>query len=244
MLGAAILAASPAARAAEGWDPFGQLDATPAPKKRTAVVPAPAEPARPPLAAMDNRLLLPGSNTVANPPETPAGGYAPNQPLPQAVDEKSRGVERGELAPVVTSDGSGLPYELWQGLDWAGLEDLMARIEIPPRSPAVHKLWRRLITASVTPPGGAAGDARFDALRAEALYRSGFLEEANAAVNKDPGALSSNPALAVLAARIAIGQDQTEAACGLAKGFIAKRADLPKQLQGEALLLKIGRAHV
>ena len=57
----------------------------------------------------------------------------------------------------------------------------MARLEIPPRSPALHALWRRLVTASVTPPSGGETDRHFEALRLEALYRSGLLREVSEA---------------------------------------------------------------
>ncbi len=92
-------------------------------------------------------------------------------------------VEKGDLAPVISSDGSGLPYELWGGLDVAALEKLISSIEIPPRSPALHDLWKRLITtASVD-----ASNSDFSALRLEALYRSGLAHEAASAACKATG---------------------------------------------------------
>ena len=157
-------------------------------------------------------------------------------PLPSTGGTTS-GVEKGDLAPVGAADGSGLPYELWTGLDIPALEGLIARVDIPPRSPAVHNLWRRLITASVTPPGGSSSDGRFNAVRAEALYRSGLLDEAGKAAGSDAPALATNPALAALAAKIEIGLGNTTKACELVKGFIVRKADLPKKLQGEALLM-------
>ena len=73
-------------------------------------------------------------------------------------------------------DASGLPLELWRGLDLKTLEELLAGLELPPRSPAVHQLWRRVLLSSATPPAGAPNDEHFVALRLEALYRSGLLE--------------------------------------------------------------------
>ena len=89
-------------------------------------------------------------------PRDRPGGAVTREPLVPLTP-----VERGELAPVMAADGSGLPYELWRGLDVTKLEGLLARIEIPPRSPALHALWRRLVTASVTPPSGGEADRHF-----------------------------------------------------------------------------------
>ena len=212
----AVFAAPTAARAGDPWDPFGQFDAKPEPRKK----PAAADGARPPMADNADR---PDGVTAA--------------PLPPAVEEKYRGVERGDLAPVTASDGSGLPYELWTGLDLPTLEGLIAKLDIPPRSPAVHALWRRLITSSATLPNAAAADGRFDAIRAEALYRTGLLEDAAKAVSANSAAPALSPALPEIAARIEIGRGNTARGCELVKGFIARKADLPKKLQGEALLM-------
>lgn len=156
-------------------------------------------------------------------------------PPPPLVD-RGGGIEKGDLAPVASSDGSGLPYELWTGLDVPALEGLIARLDIPPRSPAIHNLWRRLITSSVSAPG-AANDGRFTAVRAEALYRSGLLDDAAKVATADPAALAANPALGALAAKIEIARANPTRGCEIVKGFIARKADLPKKLQGEALLM-------
>jgi hypothetical protein len=153
------------------------------------------------------------------------------------VDEKNRGVERGELAPLIAADGSGLPYELWQGLDAAGIEGLIGRLDLPPRSPAVSALWGRLITSTAGAPGGAAGDVRFDTVRTEALYRSGLVAQAASLVGRNAAAIKETPALALLASRLAIGQGDTATGCNLAKSFITRKAELPKPLQGQALLI-------
>ena len=108
-------------------------------------------------------------------------------PAPPLIDQKSQAVERGELTPVMAPDGSGLPFELWRGLDVATLEELIAEIEIPPRSPALHALWLRLITSNVTPPDGGEADQQFLALRLETLYRSGLLQRSLARARQDAG---------------------------------------------------------
>ena len=180
----------------------------------------------------------PGTQAVPSAYGLPPAKYGANSaPPPPPVNEQGRGVEKGDLTPVSAADGSGLPYELWTGLDIPALEGLIARVDVPPRSPAVYNLWRRLITAGVAPPGGSGSDGRFNAVRAEALYRSGLLNEAGKAASSEASALTTSPALAALAAKIEIGLGQTAKACELVKGFIVRKADLPKKMQGEALLM-------
>ena len=67
---------------------------------------------------------------------------ASEQPLPRPTPRG--GVERSELQPIMAPDASGLPLELWRGLDLKTLEGLLAGLDLPPRSPAVHELWRQL----------------------------------------------------------------------------------------------------
>ena len=236
-LSSALLAAAPAS-AGDTWDPFNQLDhGTPAKKKPPAAKPddttgAPLPPSDGPASA-NSGANTPYSDFVPPPaaPNTAAG-----QPLPPPLDERSRGVERGELAPIIANDGSGLPYELWRGLDLNALEGQLARLDIPPRSPAVHNLWHRLITSNVTPPDGAANNGRFDTLRAEALYRSGLLIEAGKAISAD-GAPSSDTVRTELASRIEIGLGNTEKGCELIKSIATRKSELPKPLHSEALLI-------
>ena len=108
-------------------------------------------------------------------------------------------VDKGDLAPVMSTDGSALPFELWRGLDVAGVEKLISELEIPPRSPALHSLWKRLVTSDVTPPSGETSSLKFQALRLEALYRSGLAKDAAAELAKKP--VGQDALLAVLAAR-------------------------------------------
>jgi len=137
-------------------------------------------------------------------------------------------VDRGELTPVMADDGSGLPYELWQGLDVRSLEQLISEIDIPPHSPALHRLWLRLTTANLTAPQGARGGQQFLALRLEILYRSGLLDDAARILSTTaPG----DPAIAVLAARNSIGLGAKEQGCEILKaGGIPTQLSRPLQV--------------
>lgn len=144
-------------------------------------------------------------------------------------------VEKGDLDPVMANDGSGLPYELWRGLNASGVEALISKIEIPPRSPALHALWLRLITADVTPNPGAAADARFVALRLEALYRSGLARVAAEEISKQPQA--KEPLLEMLAARNALAAGNANKACEMAKGAAGGIARMPQRLKSQTVML-------
>lgn len=147
-------------------------------------------------------------------------------------------VERGELTPVMAGDGSALPYELWRGLDLATVEKLIASLEIPPRSPALHDLWKRLIVSDVQAPQGGQGDDHFEALRLEALYRSGLLGEIREHFSKrGGGAGGESPLVAMLQARSEIGLGRRDAGCDIARRLGNIKGDIPKSLRGEAILV-------
>jgi len=167
------------------------------------------------------------------PEPAPQSGYGDDIVRPLG-DSSSTAVERGDLAPVMAPDGSGLPYELWRGLDAGKLEQLIAEIEIPPRSPALHKLWLRLITSDVTAPEGGVTDQQFLALRMELLYRSGLLGEAARLLGSQPAA---EPTVAVLAARNEIGLGDKAGGCATAKAAGAAPATLPKPVKADAALI-------
>jgi len=152
----------------------------------------------------------------------------------QPLSEGTGAVERMELAPVMAEDGSGLPFELWHGLDVRTLETLISEIEIPPRSPALHGLWLRLITSNVSPPTGGETDQHFMALRLETLYRSGLLEEASRELSKIQ---ARNPLVATLAARNEIGMGEKGRGCATARSSGPLTGNAPKSLKGLAALI-------
>ena len=262
---AAVLLSSGIAAVAvadDGFNPFSQPEGPPPvvkrkqapaePPPRQDAYQSPAEPATPPTGAAGTDTVWPdqaGIYTGDAPPPPQQWPTAtkrtdamqPLQPprptvIPPIDGRPTVGVERGELAPILKTDGSGLPFELWRGLDVAALEGMIAKIDIPPKSPAVHELWRRLITSNVTPPAGVETPGKFDLLRAEMLLRSGLLTDASRIVNAE-GPPTSDVLRNEIAAKILLGLGQNDKGCEIARSIALKRKDLPKPQQSEALLM-------
>lgn len=169
-------------------------------------------------------------------PVTPRGGGAPATYQEGPIFQPEIGVERTDLSPVIASDGSGLPHELWHGIDVGTLEQLLASIDIPPHSPALHGLWLRLMTAP--PPVSAPGsgeNAKFEAVRLEALYRSGLT--ADMARLMQGSEATTNSGLTVLLARAAIIEGRDDDACGQTQNLLRDISLLPKSLASEAVLI-------
>lgn len=142
-------------------------------------------------------------------------------------------VESSDLAPVMAPDNSGLPLDLWRGLEMADVERLLATLELPPRSPALHQLWRRMLLSSASAPAGAQSPDHFAALRLEALFRSGLLSDMGELEN---GA-QNGPLARLLLARKDIGLGAREAGCAGIKSAAMPGANLRGRLRGEAQVL-------
>ena len=255
---AGVLAIASQAVAEDGFNPFNQLDTPGSARRKPVAQPraetqtVPANGTSTPTAATPTGATGPNDDwpdqgelngdakgAQALPPQQwPAANVSADavRPMAPPADQRNRGIERGELAPVIANDGSGLPFELWRGLDTTALEGQLTKLDIPPRSPAVHELWRRLITSKVTPPDGAQGQGRFDIMRAEALLRSGLLTEASRALDAE-GPATGDPLRNEMAAKTLIGLGKLEKGCELAKALTPKKKELPKQQQSEALLM-------
>jgi len=150
------------------------------------------------------------------------------------VSPRGGTVERSELAPVMAADASGLPLELWRGLTIKALEELLSALDLPPRSPAVHRLWRRMLLAAAAPPAGTPDEEHFVALRLEALYRSGLMADMQAVLSQigNPG-----PIVRMLRARRDIGLGAREQGCQGIAALAAPSSGLPGRLKGEMQLL-------
>ena len=180
------------------------------------------------------------------------GRYAvrrfPDEPLPNGTSSPAGSSNWNVPAaePVSPfpppSDGNAagsIPYDLWRGVDAADLESMMASPSIPPRSLALHDLWRRLLVSNAPPGTGGQTSEHFQALRLEALYRSGMLSDMREILAQGPrrGGNQSTPLIAMLRARIDIGLGDREAGCAAVKNLTNIRTDIPKSLRGAAILV-------
>ena len=240
-----------AVRAEDGWKPFAEKDAARAKK------PAPSDP-RPTLPAMDGSTEpTPGAAGGSGP-----GSYVGTDPRSAGVAPLAGAgakVEREELAPIAgsapsdtttppasgptqsasmasmtTGTAGGLPSELWRGLDLAKTEQLLAKLDIPPRSAAMHALWRKLLLADAAPV--SANAAQFNAVRAEGLYRSGLIRDQADLLAKVASG-NDDAVLTALRAKGDIAAGRRDTGCEAAKAASAAKTALPKRLRGEVVVM-------
>ncbi len=228
-------------------DPFGEPE-TSRPAQKPKAPPFWPGDDRPLLAPMDSDERG-SSQTQYAPPlpdaeaaENPASRTDSFAPPPAAYetanpqDLVAPSIERTELAPVAAPDGSGLPDELWNGLSPNEVEALLAKLEIPPRSAALHAMWQRLISSSADTAAGQPTSARFTAMRAEVLYRSGLLKQAADVLASDP-ANASDPMLAAMQARIATALGDRDTACAAIAKLTSLPPNIPTSLKAETGLI-------
>ena len=168
---------------------------------------------------------MPGSAPYGAPgtyvpaPSTGTPSFAANAP----------GVERGELAPVVSAEG-GLPDGAWQGLDASAAEQLLDPLRLPPASPALSALWLRIMS-------GAVPDPRLEAVRRKALLKAGRFEQAARMKGGVAGGATRNPANDITGAVLALATGDQEDGCRRIKAAVAKPGNLPRRQRGEAVVL-------
>lgn len=253
----ALTAGLEPAAAQDSSNPFSDVPAPRTSRKR----PPAAESPRPNLEPMGSQGASapadadprPGGEYLPPPWET-KGAVEPARTAPMAPGGRSGGgVERGELAPIpgvqsagpapvsprlsgsASGGGAALPPDAWRGVDMARLEAMVGRLEIPPRSPALHALWRRLLTAAAAPPDGAASPAAFEQVRLETLLKSGLVREVADALGRDRET-TRDPATALLLARSELAAGRREQACSIALGLSRERNGASKAVRAETLL--------
>lgn len=236
----------------DSWNPFEKKDEAPRSRRAPAKEPSSAPPSLPQMDGVGTKPWLrptPGDGFpqdggsvpraadrdpygVPGREQVPAPGVE-TSPLPS---ERERAVERTELAPIIAGDGAGLPSELWQGVDAKNVHGVVTKLDIPPRSPSVHALWKRLWISTAAAPGQGADRDRFEALRIEALQRSGLLKELIERLDADKGSAPSDPLYGALAARARVGAGNLKQGCADARA-IARTAGIPAAIKGEMLLV-------
>ncbi len=238
--GLSMPVASAPLRAQTEWEPFKERDQGPSRRYfRKNATPEPALP--PPLAPMDgpSQPRRDPSQSAGNQPGLERGapwaapaGRVEMQPLPSGPLGKTQAIERADLAPIIAADASGLPADLWQGLDLKALEQLMTPLSLPPKSAALHSLWRRMLVSAATPPAGGEGANHGLALKLEALYRSGLMTEMAEVETAAQGA-STDSIIAALSLRRRIAMGDTSEGCAAVKHLSQARATLPGRLKSE-----------
>ncbi len=159
-----------------------------------------------------------------DPPRPSKGLSRSDDPAADRASVSRSKVEHGELDPVMAPDNSGLPLDLWRGLDLTTFEEHLSRLDLPPRSPVLHNLWRRVLLSAATPPSGAPSTDHFLALRLEALYRSGLLGDMTEVVTNSG---STGPLVLALSARKEIGLGRHAEGCRTITALAAPSAGLP-----------------
>ncbi len=231
---AAIATVSPLGRpltvalAEDSWNPFAsdpsaRRPAPPGTAVRSTRPPASPPSYRPQQPYGDPRYAPDRSGNSYIPPPRP-GTHGMSPALPQ--------VERGQLAPVKSSQ-SGLPFGVWQGLTADDIEQLAAPLHLPSGSAALQALWLKLLTARDAP---AAND-QLIARRADALYRSGRLRPASALLARTETSKPDNAVLALLQARTELALFNNTVGCPAAKAAANNKTKLPRSLRGEAIVL-------
>ncbi|HEY7599091.1 MAG TPA: hypothetical protein VH741_04115 [Candidatus Limnocylindrales bacterium] len=138
----------------------------------------------------------------------------------------NRRVESSDLPPAL------LPLDLWRGLDAAALQKWVAGQDAPPRSPALHRLWRRMLLSAATPPADQNAADELLRLRLEALYRSGLLSDIADVLGKGG---APDATVQLWRARVDIGLDKRNEGCKALAGL--GDAQLAKPLRAEKQLL-------
>jgi hypothetical protein len=216
---------------AEDTDPFRKIDEERARARRAGGAAPPA--ALPPVGGGFGRpWVQEPANRPAEAPDGPSPGGGTDiaiqrEALPP-LDERARAVERDDLAPALSADGSGLPDALWQGMTTVELDRLLKTVELPPRSPALAALWRRVLVAGLSD----GSSPRVTAHRLEALSRSGLVRE----TGKYLAGTEADPVVAALTARHLIAAGDRENGCAEAQR-ITRLPDMAQPVRAEMLLL-------
>lgn len=178
---------------------------------------------------------------TAGPADTATSGAATVertelQPLPPVAGAHEAGPS---AAPAARSEP--LSADFWNGIDLSKIGEAIAPLSIPPHSAALASLWQRLLSLTDGPP--ARSDARdrgraasFDAVRLEALYRSGLVDVLKT-VMANRTADSGDPVEALLTARTRIALGDRESGCSAIKGLQKVQGSLPRPARHQFLLL-------
>ena len=220
------------ASAQERWNPFGEDGPIRLPARKEP--PRAAEPAKPYLPPMkgdpaDARGSEAGdAGARGGEPVFPQGSQTVGDPA-SAVFAPRQSVESADLTPLAPPDAIAAG-----GSDAKALEQVLAALDVPSRSPALSRLVRRTLLSPTGPFAGSAPEQV--ALRAEALYRSGLIVDAQEQVTgQAPG---RDATLAALSARMMLATNNRERSCEAVRMALAGQASLPPPLKSDVLAVQ------
>lgn len=186
-------------------------------------------PTRPAAAKRGPAAVLPPGDGQFSASRPVSGSASPDRvdPSPAAAGP----IERTELAPLVGHEPDTAiqpaPRPSDTSAEAARMEKLLTGLDLPPRSPALADLLHRQMTSQ--PPAGAAL-----AVRIEALYRAGALDEAARLLP----ASDADAVHQVQAARIRIAQGQRETGCESVRQASGNIQQIPRPMHAEVVLMQ------
>ncbi len=159
------------------------------------------------------------------------GDVAPSRP--DATKRQSRRPLRKRSRSVKV-----LPDDAWRGVSMKRFEDISREYARRPRSRAVRDLWVRMFASSARPPQGAYNAVSFEALRMQALYRLGAVQQIVDHADTVPEG-AGYAILNILAAKSRIALGDEEAACASAKSLISEKGKVAESLQREFVEISV-----
>jgi hypothetical protein len=217
--------------AQDNWNPFAE-PAPPASTTRRPPRPVP-EPGQSPLAPMD------GMRGPALTGEPPFRSDLPGSGAGGAPFAPREAVEKADLEPIAGPQGSeiGAPpvRRAETGGDAAGLARLMAGLPVPSTSPALTRLFVRVVAGDGGAGASASGESAGErAVRAEILFRAGRMADADAVVRAAGGTMG-DPLLMGIGSRIALARGDRDTACRDGQAALQARDSLPKSIRGSLI---------
>jgi hypothetical protein len=188
--------------------------------------------------------------TETSEPPAPVASAAPSEPRPDWTVRTEASQPPAPVAsatpPNARADWTARtearqPSVSWRGLDAAKVGEMISHLSIPPRSAPLAKLWQRLLSAEDGPSSAdrsenAMYSASFDAVRMEALYRSGLVTQLRKIV-ADLRPNPDDPVETLLVARTRIVLGDREPGCVGVKSVQPVQSSLPKSARQDFLLL-------
>ena len=172
------------------------------------------------------------SSTLAAPEAVESGDLTPLGPVDPGAVIAPQTPRPAAAAPAIPAPA--LAPGLWQGIAAPDATQLIAKTELPLRSPALAGLWRRLMLSDELPTG--ADPKAFAAARLDGLARAGRLSDAAHVIARLP-AKGADPYALVTAARVMLALGDDDKACGRVRTLPISGGPLKGRARNDALLM-------